>query len=283
MNAFKVVFLMFLLTALFLFVGDMFGGSRGMIIALAFAGLLNLVTFFFSDKVVLKMYGAKKVGEEEAPRLYRIVRELTTAAQLAMPVIAVIPQDAPNAFATGRDHHHAVVAVTEGMLRLIGEEQLKGVLGHELGHVKNYDMLIDTVAATFAAAIAFLPRMFFYAGMFGGRDDENRSPLGPVLALVGMIVLPIVALLIRMAISRSAEYRADASGARFSGNPLVLAGALEKLEGYAHRIPLEGNEATSHLFIVNPFTAKNAFSLFNTRPPIEKRVRRLWEMAGSGI
>jgi heat shock protein HtpX len=280
MNTLKVAFMMFLLTGLFLLVGDLFGGGRGMVLALVIAGLLNGVSYFFSDRIVLSMYGAKKVTEAEAPQLYRIVRELAAAAELPMPSIAIIPQDAPNAFATGRDHHHAVVAVTQGMLRMAGEDELKGVLGHELGHVRNYDMLIGTVAATFAAAIAFLPRMFFYAGMFGGRDSENRSPLGPVLALAGMILLPLVALLLRMAISRSAEYRADAAGARYSGNPLGLAGALEKLDSYAHRIPLQGNEVTSHLFIVNPFNGKNVLSLFSTHPPIAERVRRLRAMTG---
>lgn len=172
MNTLKVAFLMFLLTALFLFVGDLFGGARGMIMALVIAGLLNVVTYFFSDKIVLGMYRAKRVSESEAPQVHRIVRELTTAAQLPMPSIAIIPQDAPNAFATGRDHHHAVVAVTEGMLRLTDEGELKGVLAHELGHIKNYDMLIGTIAATLAAAIAFLPRMFFY---FGGEETARTG------------------------------------------------------------------------------------------------------------
>lgn len=276
MNTLKVFFLMFVLTCIFLLVGDLVGGQRGMLMALAFGGLFNVVSYWFSDKIVLAMYGAKKVTEAEAPELYSIVRELTAAAGLPMPKLAVIPQDAPNAFATGRNHAHAVVAVTEGMLRLVTRDELKGVLAHELAHVRNYDMLIGTFAATLAAAIAFLPRMLFF---FGGGDREDRSPLGPIAVIALMIIGPLVALLVRMAISRAAEYRADADGAKFAGNPLHLASALGKLDGYSKRIPLAGNEVTAHMFIVNPFAGSSLLRLFSTHPPIESRVQRLRDMA----
>ena len=276
MNTLKVFFLMFVLTGLFLLVGDLVGGKQGMIIALVFSGIINLASYWFSDKMVLAMYRAKKVTQAEAPELYSIVRELTAAAQLPMPSLAIIPQEAPNAFATGRNHSHAVVAVTDGMMRLVNRDELKGVLAHELAHVRNYDMLIGTFAATLAAAIAFLPRMLLF---FGGGDREDRSPLGPIAAIALMIVAPLVALLVRMAISRAAEYRADADGAKFAGNPLGLASALGKLDASSRRIPMAGNEVTAHLFIVNPFSGSSLLRLFSTHPPIENRVQRLREMA----
>jgi len=275
-NTLKVFFLMFVLTCLFLLVGDLVGGQRGMVIALAFGGIFNLVSYWFSDKIVLAMYHAKRVTEAEAPELYSIVRELTAAAELPMPALAIIPQEAPNAFATGRNHAHAVVAVTEGMMRMVNRDELKGVLAHELAHVRNYDMLIGTFAATLAAAIAFLPRMLLF---FGGGDREDRSPLGPIAAIALMIIAPLVALLVRMAISRAAEYRADADGAKFAGNPLSLASALGKLDAFSKRIPMAGNEVTAHMFIVNPFAGSSFLRMFSTHPPIERRVQRLREMA----
>ncbi|MEJ5167084.1 MAG: zinc metalloprotease HtpX [Thermoanaerobaculia bacterium] len=272
MNTIKIFFLMFLMTLLFIFVGNLLGGTQGMITALIFAFFMNFITYWFSSSIVLKMYGAREVTEEEAPEFYNLVKEVAMQANLPMPKVAIIPQDAPNAFATGRNHHNAVVAATEGILKLLSREELKGVIAHEFAHIKNYDMLIGTIAATFAAAMAILPRMFLF---FGGGRDRDRNPLGAILALVGMIVLPIVALLIRMAISRAGEYRADETGARFIKNPQALASALAKLHSYSQRIPLQGNEATAHMFIVNPFSGKSLINLFSTHPPIEERINRL--------
>ncbi len=273
MNTIKIFILMFLMTLLFIFVGDLLGGTGGMIYALIIAFLMNFFMYWFSSSLVLKMYGARIVDEQSAPELYNLIKEVAIQANLPMPKVAIIPQDAPNAFATGRNHNNSVVAVTEGIMRILSKEELKGVIAHEFAHIKNYDMLIGTIAATFAAAISILPRMFLFFG--GGRDRDERNPLGPIIALIGMIILPIVALLIRMAISRAGEYRADETGAGFIKNPEALASALAKLHQASHRIPLQGNEATAHMFIVNPFTGKSLLNLFSTHPPIEERIKRL--------
>lgn len=272
MNTIKIIFLMFIMTLLFIFVGNLLGGTQGMIFALIFASLMNFFTYWFSSSIVLKMYGAQVVDERQAPELYNLVKEVATQANLPMPKVAIIPQDAPNAFATGRNHHNAVVAATEGIMRILSREELKGVIAHEFAHIKNYDMLIGTIAATFAAAMAILPRMFLFAG--GGRD-RDRNPLGAVIALVAMILLPIIAMLIRMAISRAGEYRADETGAGFIKNPEALASALGKLHAFSQKIPMHGNEATAHMFIVNPFSGKSLMNLFSTHPPIEERISRL--------
>lgn len=272
MNTIKIFFLMFIMTLLFIFVGYILGGTSGMITALIFASLMNFITYWFSSTIVLKMYGATIVDESTAPEFYNLVKEVATQANLPMPKVAIIPQDAPNAFATGRNHNNAVVAATEGILKILSREELKGVIAHEFAHIKNYDMLIGTIAATLAAAMAILPRIFLF---FGGGRDRDRNPLGAIIALVGMILLPIVALLIRMAISRAGEYRADEDGARFIKNPNALASALQKLHNYSRRIPLQGNEATAHMFIVNPFSGKSLINLFSTHPPIEERINRL--------
>lgn len=264
----KVFFYMFILTALFLFAGDLLGGRQGMIMALVFAGILNLGSYWFSDKLVLAMYRAKPVSETQAPELYSIVRGLTTSAGLPMPKIAVIPQAQPNAFATGRNHHHAVVAVTTGLMEAMNREELEGVLAHELAHIKNYDMLLGTMAATIAGAIAFLPRLFLFSG--ASRDREG----GGALALVAMILLPIAAILIKMAMSRAKEYRADRMGAQISGNPQGLASALDKLGRFSRRLPMRGAESTSHMFIVHPFSGGMA-RWFSTHPPIQERIARL--------
>lgn len=272
MNTIKIFFLMFLMTLLFIFIGNLLGGTSGMYYALIVAFFMNFFMYWFSSSLVLKMYGARVVNENDAPELYNLIKEIAMQANLPMPKVAIIPQDAPNAFATGRNHNNSVVAVTEGILKLLTKEELKGVIAHEFAHIKNYDMLIGTISATFAAAISILPRLFLF---FGGRDRDNRNPLGPILALIAMIVLPIVALLIRMAISRAGEYRADETGAKFIKNPNALASALGKLHSFSQRIPMKGNEATAHMFIVNPFSSKSLINLFSTHPPIEERIKRL--------
>ncbi|HPR64264.1 MAG TPA: zinc metalloprotease HtpX [Thermoanaerobaculia bacterium] len=276
MNTLRVFFFMFLLTALLAVAGELFGGRQGLIMALIFAGIMNLGSYLFSDKIVLAMYRAKPVTEAQAPELYSLIQTLASRAGLPMPKIAIIPQAQPNAFATGRDHHHAVVAVTTGILESMNRDELEGVLAHELAHIKNYDMLIGTIAATMAGAIAFLPRIFLFSG--GSRDREGA---GNALALIAMIILPIAALLIKMAMSRAKEFRADRVGAEISGNPRGLASALAKLGQLSRRVPLRGSEATSHLFIVHPFSGGMA-SWFSTHPPIPERIKRLEAMAVGG-
>lgn len=282
MNTVKTVVLMALLTGLFLFVGDLVGGRNGMYIALGLAAVMNLVSYWYSDKIVLAMFRAQPVDEASAPGLYRIVRRLCSHANLPMPAVYIIPDPSPNAFATGRDPQHAAVCVTEGILRILTEDELEGVLGHELSHVANRDILISAIAATLAGALMILVRIFAYSTMFlgGGRnsDDEGANPLA---ALLMMIFAPIAALLIQMAISRSREYQADASAARLTGNPLGLARALGKLQRGVEYAPMDAQPATAHMFIVNPFTAKGIINLFSTHPPIEDRIARLEAMARS--
>ncbi len=278
MNTLKTAFLLTLLTGLFLFIGGMLGGKAGMTIAFTFALLMNFGSYFFSDKIALSMYRAKEVTKEEAPELYEIVEFLTQRANLPMPKLYIIPQEAPNAFATGRNPSHSAVAVTEGALRLLSKEELMGVLGHELGHIKHRDILISTIASTIASTIMFVADMIKWAAIFGGlgRDDEDSNPI----VLIAMaIIAPFAAMLIQLAISRSREYDADKAGAEYSGNPLFLANALEKLDAYARNLPFRGSPATENLFIVNPFKGKNFMSLFSTHPPIEERIKRLKDMA----
>jgi len=280
MNTFKTAFLLTALTLLFLFIGGAVGGQNGMFVALAFAGVMNFVSYFWSDKIVLAMYRAQPLTPEANPEIYRrvasIVERLAMRRNIPMPRLYVIPNDTPNAFATGRNPKHAAVAVTAGILQILGDSELEGVLAHELGHVLNRDILISSVAAMIAGAITVLARMGEFAMIFGGygrdRDDDRGGGLGGLLML---IVAPIAALLIQAAISRSREYAADATGADMTGNPYGLANALEKLETWNKRLPMDASPATAHLFIVKPFSGGGIMTLFSTHPPIDKRIARL--------
>ncbi len=279
MNAMKTTLLLALLTVLLVLIGGAIGGQGGMLIALVMAGVMNFVSYWFSDKIVLAMYGAREITESDGPEFYGLVRQLAGRAGLPMPRVYIIESDTPNAFATGRNPEHAAVAATTGILRILNREELMGVMAHELSHVKHRDILISSIAATVAGAITYLAHMAQWAAFFGGgRDrDEGGGMLG---MLVMAIVAPLAALLIQMAISRSREYEADRGGAEVSGNPLYLANALKKLEMANRQIPmLQANEATAHMFIVNPLTGGGLKSLFSTHPPIEERVRRLEAMA----
>ena len=272
---------MALLTALLGWIGYLVGGTNWAIIALCFAAVMNFSVYWFSDRIVLKMYHAQEVTEAEEPGLHRIVRELALRGGLPMPKVYVIPKDAPNAFATGRNPQHAAVAVTTGIKRLLTEEELKGVLAHELSHIRHRDILIGTVAATIAGAISMIATMARFGAMFGGLGGDNREG-GGIAQLVAILVLTtlatIAAFLIQMAISRSREYHADEGGARLAGNPRYLARALAKLDSGAKRIPMQVNPSTAHMFIVNPLRGKGIQSLFSTHPPIEVRIRRLEAM-----
>src|SRR5579871_2994687 len=280
MNNLKTFFLLTLLTLLAIGVGDYFGGQNGMILGFAIAAVTNFVSYFFSDKIALAMYRAQPVTREQLPRIYSVVEALTQKAGLPMPKLYVIPTDSPNAFATGRNPQHASVAVTQGILQLLNDEELEGVLAHELGHVNNRDILISSVAATIAGAITMLASMGRWAmifGGFGGRDREDRGG-GGLAALFMLIVAPIAASLIQLAVSRSREYQADATGAHFTGNPYALASALQKLDAYSRRLPMQASPSTAHLFIIQPLLGMNAgmfANLFSTHPPIAKRIERL--------
>jgi heat shock protein HtpX len=283
MNTTKTIVLMVGLTVLLIFVGGAFGGRQGMIYAFIFASVMNMVSYWFSDKIVLRMYSAREVTEAEAPVLWGVTQNLALKMNMPMPKVYIIPSDAPNAFATGRNPNHAAVAATEGILRLLTREELEGVMAHELGHVRNRDILIGTIAATIAGAISMLANMAHWAmlfGGFGGRRDDRDEGSGGLIAGIAMIILaPIAAALIQMAISRSREYEADATGARVSGNPLWLASALRKLHAGSQRIPLDANPATAHMFIVNPLRGGGLVNLFSTHPPVEERIARLEGMA----
>ncbi len=267
MNTLKTTFLLTLLTLIIIGIGDRLGGRGGMEYALVIAAGMNFFSYFFSDKLALAMNGAQPVSREQLPRVYEVVERLTQHAGLPMPRIYVIPTDSPNAFATGRNPKHAAVAVTEGILRLLDDEELEGVLAHELGHVRNRDILISSVAATLAGAITMLARFEFW---FGGRDDRDRGG-----GLLTLILAPIAAMLIQLAVSRSREYEADATGAHFTHNPQALARALQKLDAYSKRIPMSAPASTAHLFIVQPFMGMSLGNLFSTHPPIPKRIERL--------
>jgi len=270
-NTFKTAFLLVGMTLLLMFIGGYFGGQRGMLTALIIAGVMNFGAYFFSDKIALASYRAQPVTREQLPRVYQVVERLTQKAGLPMPKIYVIPTDSPNAFATGRNPQHASVAVTQGILNLLTDEELEGVLAHELGHVNNRDILISSIAATLAGAITYLSR---FAMFFGGGDREERRG-GGLEAIAMMILAPLAALLIQMAVSRSREYQADESGAHLTGNPYALASALGKLDAYSKRIPMAANPSTAHLFIVQPLLGFNVGNLFSTHPPIAKRIERL--------
>ncbi|MBI1912893.1 MAG: zinc metalloprotease HtpX [Deltaproteobacteria bacterium] len=280
MNYLKTAVLLAALTALLVFFGSLIGGRQGAIVALIMAGVMNFVTYWFSDKIVLAMYRAKRVTEAEAPTLYNMVRELTIKAQIPMPAVYIMEQDTPNAFATGRNPDHAAVAVTSGIMKILTREELMGVVAHELAHVKHRDILIATVAATIAGAISYLSHMAYFASMFGGSRDNDRGS-NPIVFIVMMIVAPIAAMIVQMAISRSREYGADQGGAQIAGNPIYLANALRKLEFYNKRIPMHvPNEATAHMFIVSPLSGGSMLKLFSTHPPIEDRIKKLEAMVG---
>ncbi len=280
-NSLKTALLLGLMTGIVLWIGQLFGGSQGMMIAFAFSLLLNFGSYWFSDKIVLAMYRAREVKEAEAPELYQIVHDIAIRAQLPMPRLYIIPSESPNAFATGRNPEHAVVAVTEGILKIMNREELEGVLAHELSHVRNRDILIGSIAAALAGVIMMLAHMARWAAFFGGvgrdRDDEGG---GGIVGLILMSVLaPIAAMIIQMAISRSREFLADSTGAKTVGNPLGLASALAKLARANEMVPMEARPETAHMFIVNPLSGGSLLSLFSTHPPIEERIARLRAMA----
>jgi heat shock protein HtpX len=276
MNALKTTLLLGVMTGLFLFVGEVMGGAQGLVMGFLIACVMNFVSYFWSDKIVLRSYGAQEVGPDS--RLYRIVGQLAQKAGLPMPRCYVIPDPSPNAFATGRNPHHAAVAATEGILQMLNDDELAGVLGHELAHVKHRDILISSIAATFAGAIMMFARwaMFFGGGFGGDRDDRRGSP---VAALAMMILAPLAAMLIQAAISRSREYDADEGGAAIAGSPMGLVSALKKIEAGSKMIPLDANPASAHMFIIKPFSISGMMGLFSTHPPTEQRIAALMELA----
>ncbi len=280
-SQFKTALLLTLLSGIILLMGRAMGGNTGLVIALMIALVMNLGSSWFSDKIVLAAYRAREVAPEEAPMLHRMVEELAAAANVPKPRVCVIPDPSPNAFATGRDPAHAVVAVTDGIMRLLSPEELRGVLAHEMGHVANRDILIQTVAGVMATVIMYLGNMLQFAAIFGrGRDNEGGGG-NAIAGIVLAILAPIAASLIQFAISRSREYLADATGARLSGTPLALASALGKLDAYSKQVPLHASPATAHMFIVSPFSGGGMQSLFSTHPPIPERIARLRQMAQS--
>jgi heat shock protein HtpX len=278
-NNLKTTILLAGMTGLLLAIGQLWGGQSGMMFALVLAAVFNLGSYFFSDKIALKMSGAQPIAREDGPRIYQIVERLAAKANIPVPKIYMIPTDSPNAFATGRNPHHASVAVTRGILEICDDEEIEGVLAHELGHVKNRDILISSVVATLAGAITMIGRMIWYAELFGfggggGRDSNRRG--GAISALAMMILAPLAATLIQLAISRSREYEADSTGARITGNPQGLARALDKIDKWAKRIPMQASPNMAHLYIYQPLTTGEIFSsLFSTHPPIRKRIERL--------
>lgn len=275
-NQIRTTVLLTLMTVFVLFVGQMLGGRQGMFIALILAAGMNFFSYWYSDKIVLRMYNAKEASPHAAPEVYGIVKELVQRAGLPMPKVYVIPQESPNAFATGRNPDHAVVAVTEGLLRIMDRNEIAGVLAHELAHVKNRDILIGSIAATMAGAIMMLATMARWSAIFGmGRSDDENGGGGIIGLIIMSIIAPAAAMLIQMAVSRSREYLADSTGAAFAGNPEGLARALEKLGAYSRGKPLDANPATAHMFIVNPLSGSGVQNLFSTHPPIEERVARL--------
>ncbi|MGM0453714.1 MAG: zinc metalloprotease HtpX [Thermodesulfobacteriota bacterium] len=274
-NQIRTTLLLGLLTGVIVWIGHFFGGTAGMVIALLFAGGMNFFSYWYSDKIVLKMYRAKEISPDQNPGIYRLVENLARQAGLPMPKVYVIAQPAPNAFATGRNPENAVVAVTEGLLKNLNQQEIAGVIAHELGHVKNRDILIGSIAATMAGAVMMLASLARWSAIFGGfaGDDEDG---GGILGLIVMsIVAPLAAMMIQMAISRSREYLADTTSAQLTGNPENLARALEKLEAYGKKTPMQAEAATAHMFITNPLAGRNLTNLFSTHPPIEKRIARL--------
>lgn len=269
----KTTALLGLLSALLLVLGDVLGGQQGLILAFGFAVVMNFGSYWFSDKIVLRMYRAREVGPEHP--LHQLTAELARRASLPMPRVYVIPDASPNAFATGRNPQHAAVAATEGIMRVLDRNELAGVMAHELAHVRNRDILISSVAATIAAAIMMLARMAQFAAMFGGGRSDDRQGANPIGLLVAIIVAPLAAMLIQAAISRSREFLADATGAEIAGSPHGLASALRKIEAYGKQIPLDANPATAHMFIMKPFSMRGLFAMFSTHPPTEARIAAL--------
>ena len=279
-NTLKTTFLLAVLTILFVLVGKAIGGQSGMVIAFGLAIVMNVGSYWFSDKIVLRMYRAREVTEAEAPQLHGTVRRLATTAGVPMPKVCIIPEESPNAFATGRNPAHAVVAVTEGIVRILSPEELEGVLAHEMAHVKNRDILIGTVAATLAGAIMMMAHMARFAAIFGGGSRDDREGGGGLELLVMAILAPLGAMLVQMAVSRSREYLADETGARFCGRPEALARALEKIAGWSRQVPMHASPATAHMFILSPLSGGGLMSLFSTHPPVEKRIERLLALRG---
>lgn len=284
LNRVKTLVFLAALTGLFLWLGQAFGGRTGVVIALLFAIVMNFGVYWFSDRIVLRMYNAQEIGPPDAPQLYRLIQDLTLSAGLPMPRIYVVPESAPNAFATGRDPQHASIAVTNGLLSILNRDELRGVIAHELGHIRNRDTLIMTIVATIAGALSHMANMAMWGMFLGGgnqaEDEEQGHPAGGLLAV---FIAPVAGVLIQTAISRAREFLADEAGARISGNPLALASALRKLEHAKHRVPIEqGNPAMAHLFIVNPFIGTGLAKLFSTHPPTEERIAHLESMALRG-
>ncbi len=274
-NQFKTALLLAAMTAFIIWIGGMLGGRQGIVIAFLLAGGMNFFSYWYSDKLVLKMYRAQEVSATQSPDLHAMVAGLSRNAGLPMPRVYIIPQDTPNAFATGRNPENAVVAVTQGLLNLMNREEIEGVLAHELGHVKNRDILIGTVAATMAGAVMMLASMARWSAIFGGGHNDEEGGLGGIGLLIMSILAPIGAMIIQMAVSRSREYLADATGAAIAGRPDGLASALEKLGAYSRRIPMDANPSTAHMFIVNPLSGGSFRNLCSTHPPVEERVARL--------
>jgi heat shock protein HtpX len=275
-NGLKTALLLGLLSGVLLALGQVLGGTNGLVVAFVFAAIMNLGSYWFSDKIVLRMYRAQEVGPGH--RLYGIVERLTRQAMMPMPKVYVIPDPSPNAFATGRNPEHAAVAATEGILQVLSDAELEGVIGHELTHVKNRDILISSVAATIAAAIMMVGRMAMYAGMFGGyggRDGDRDRGSNPIALLAMIVLAPLAAMLIQMWISRTREFAADAGGARIAGNPYGLVEALKKIDAISKRVPMDANPATAHMFIIKPFSGAGLMALFSSHPPTEARIRAL--------
>jgi heat shock protein HtpX len=282
MNRTKTFLLLAALTALFLFIGQAIGGQGGLIIAILIAGVMNFVSYWWSDKIVLRMYHAQEINEADSPELFGIVRDLAQRGNIPMPRVYIIPEETPNAFATGRNPQHAAVAVTMGLMRMLDRRELAGVVAHELGHVMNRDTLIMTVAASLAGALGYLAQFAFFFG--GSHSDDEEGGSNPLVAIFGVIVALFAAPLIQFAISRSREFIADETGARLTNDPMALASALRKIESWSQQIPMHsGSPETAHLFIINPFSGGGIASLFSTHPSTQARVERLEGMAGRGV
>ena len=277
-NMFKTAILLALLTAMLVLLGGAVGGRQGMLVAFFIALVMNFVSYWWSDKIVLRMYGAQEISEAQAPGLYAMVHRLASKAGIPMPRVYLIPSDQPNAFATGRNPEHAVVAVTEGIMRILDDDELEGVLAHEISHVTNRDVLIGTIAATLAGAITYLAHMAQFAAFFGGGRREDDDAPSPIVMILMAVVAPLAAMLVQLAVSRSREFGADASGARLAGRTWGLSKALEKLDMASQQVPMQANPATAHMFIVNPLTGASFSRLFSTHPPTEERIARLRAM-----